>query len=98
LNAARRSATSLRGLGPAGSHTRSLKFGCYTSFHVELRRRVAAQLNSTGRRERDCPEMYRKTAIIFASCVADYLLLVFAADAWWQAGPLAIVLALSIVG
>jgi len=41
--------------------------------------------------------MYRKTAIIFATFVAAYTSLVFWADVWWQAVPLAIVLALSVV-
>jgi linoleoyl-CoA desaturase len=76
---------------------RRLKFAGDHAFHSELKRRVAAQLRATGRRERDCPEMFRKTAIIFATFVATYLLLVFAAAAWWQAVPLAIVLALSVV-
>ncbi len=41
--------------------------------------------------------MYLKTAIIFAAFAASYGLLVFAANAWWQAVPLAIVLGLSVV-
>jgi linoleoyl-CoA desaturase len=74
-----------------------LKFTGDTAFYGELKRRVAAELQATGRRERDCPEMYRKTAIIFTTFAAAYLVLVFAAHAWWQAVPLAIVLALSVV-
>lgn len=41
--------------------------------------------------------MYRKTAIIVTTFVAAYFALVFLADTWWQAVPLAIVLALSVV-
>lgn len=41
--------------------------------------------------------MYAKTAIIFATFAASYGLLTFAASAWWQAVPLAVILALSIV-
>ncbi len=41
--------------------------------------------------------MYAKTAIIFATFVAAYVLLVFAATAWWQVVPLAVLLALAIV-
>jgi linoleoyl-CoA desaturase len=74
-----------------------LKFGADNAFYGELKRRVAAQLKATGRRERDCPEMYSKTAIIFATFAAVYLFLVFAAHTWWQAVPLAIALALSVV-
>jgi linoleoyl-CoA desaturase len=75
-----------------------LKFAADNGFHAELKRRVEAHMRSTGRRERDCPEMYRKTAIIFATFVSTYLLLVFVATAWWQAVPIAILLALSVVG
>jgi linoleoyl-CoA desaturase len=41
--------------------------------------------------------MYRKTAITFAAFAASYSVLLFAADAWWQAVPLAFVLAFSVV-
>ena len=41
--------------------------------------------------------MYAKTAIIFATFVAAYCLLVFVATAWWHAVPLSILLALTIV-
>ena len=41
--------------------------------------------------------MFRKTAIIFAAFAAAYVLLVFFAATWWQAVPLAIGLALSVV-
>jgi linoleoyl-CoA desaturase len=54
-------------------------------------------MREVGRRERDCPEMYAKTAIIAATFVAAYVLLVFVATAWWQVVPLAILLALAIV-
>ena len=77
--------------------TRALKFAGDNGFHAEVKRRVAARLVATGRRERDCPEMFRKTAIIFATFVATYLALVFVADAWWQVVPLAVVLGLSVV-
>jgi linoleoyl-CoA desaturase len=97
LNAPTDDATSASALDPATPSARALKFGGDNTFHLELRRRVAAQLRATGRRERDCPEMYRKTAIILATFATAYLLLVFAAQAWWQAVPLAIVLGLSVV-
>jgi linoleoyl-CoA desaturase len=82
---------------PPAPSVRRLRFRGDNDFQLELRRRVAARLRDTGRRERDCPQMYLKTAIIFATFVAAYALLVFAADTWWQALPLAIVLALSVV-
>jgi linoleoyl-CoA desaturase len=76
---------------------RQLKFSGDNAFHVELRRRVDAQLRATGRTERDCPEMYLKTAIVFAVFLVTYVLLVFVADAWWQAVPLAVLLGLCVV-
>jgi len=54
-------------------------------------------MRADGRPERDCPEMYRKTAIIFATFAGSYSLLVFVASAWWQVIPLAVLLALSVV-
>ena len=53
---------------------------------------------STGRRQRDCPQMYVKTAIILAGFAASYVLLVFVAQTWWQALPLAILLGLATAG
>ncbi len=76
---------------------RRLRFSGDNTFHAELRGRVKAHLNATGRQERDCPEMYAKTAVIFAAFAAAYGLLVFGATTWWQALPLAVVLALTIV-
>ena len=76
---------------------RRLKFSGDNTFFLELKRRVEAHMRDTGRRERDCPEMYVKTAIIFASFASAYGLLVFVATAWWQALPLSIVLALTVV-
>jgi linoleoyl-CoA desaturase len=86
------------GLPPSAPSIRRLKFTGDNSFHVAVRRRVEAHLRDTGRRERDCPEMYLKTAILFATFAVSYGLLVFAASEWWQAVPLAVMLALSVVG
>jgi len=74
-----------------------LKFDGDNSFQSELKHRVAEHLLATGRRERDCPEMFRKTAIIFVTFAVSYFALVFVATAWWQAVPLAILLGLSVV-
>jgi linoleoyl-CoA desaturase len=76
---------------------RRLKFSSDNTFHAEVRRRVATHLRETGRRERDCSEMYLKTGLIFASFVATYVLLVFVASAWWQAVALGAALGLSVV-
>jgi linoleoyl-CoA desaturase len=44
------------------------------------------------------PGWYRKAAIILSTFAVSYVLLVFVASAWWQAVPLTLVLALSVVG
>src|SRR6056297_1627912 len=78
----------------ARARAQRLKFTGDNDFQMELRRRVLAHLESTGRRERDCPRMYLKTGVIMASFALVYTLLVFFASAWWQAVPLAIALGL----
>jgi linoleoyl-CoA desaturase len=75
---------------------RRVTFGRDNSFQLELRRRVDEYFRRTGRRQRDCPQMYLKTAIILASFVGLYVFLVFMAANWWQALPLAILLGLSM--
>jgi linoleoyl-CoA desaturase len=79
-------------------HVPRLKFGGDNAFHVEVRRRVAEYFHTTGRPERDCRQMYVKTAILFAAVAASYVLLVFVAWAWWQALPLAVLLGLGLAG
>ena len=76
------------------THERSLKFAGNSDFQSEVRRRVDEFFRSTGRRQRDCPQMYVKTAILLCSLIATYALLVFFSQTWWQALPLAIVLGL----
>jgi linoleoyl-CoA desaturase len=75
-----------------------LKFGRNNDFQAEVRRRVDEFFESTGRRRRDVPQMYVKTAILIAAFVALYALLVFVAQTWWQALPLAILLGLTTAG
>jgi linoleoyl-CoA desaturase len=74
---------------------RSVKFASDPAFQLALRRRVDEYFLVTGRRRRDCRQMYAKTAILVASFVVWYGLLVFVAQTWWQAVPLAILLGLS---
>jgi linoleoyl-CoA desaturase len=80
--------------GPGGA----LKFGTNSAFQLELRRRVDEYFRATGRRQRDCWQMYLKTAILIAGLAVSYLLLVFAAHAWWQGVPLAVLLGLAAAG
>jgi linoleoyl-CoA desaturase len=76
--------------------TGRLRFASGNDFQHELRRRVDHYFSSTGRRMRDSPQMYLKTAIILGWFAASYVLLVFFAATWWQAVPLAISMGLSI--
>lgn len=82
--------------GTLADNSAKVKFGARGEFFSVLRERVDEYFQDSGRRERDCPRMYLKTAIIFAWFVATYVLLVFFASAWWQALPLAISLGLAM--
>jgi hypothetical protein len=46
--------------------SKRLKFAKNNGFHAELRRRVDEYFHTSGRRQRDCPQMYLKTMIILA--------------------------------
>ena len=54
-----------------------LTFADDNGFYLELKRRVDLHMAKDGRRERDCPQMYLKTAIILTTFVTSYVLLVF---------------------
>jgi len=82
----------------AAEPARSLTFGHDNAFHLELRRRVAGHFRTTGRRQRDCWQMYVKTAILVAGFAGSYVLLVFVAQTWWQGLLLALLLGLSAAG
>jgi len=84
--------------GSAEESHPGVKFARENGFFREVRRRVDDYFRSTGRWQRDCPRMYLKTAIVLSCCVVFYLLLVFAAGAWWQALGLALALGLSMGG
>jgi len=71
-----------------------LKFHTPDGFRRAIRQRVDEYFASTGRKPRDCPQMYAKSAIVLACCAASYVLLVFVAGAWWLALPLAVLLGL----
>jgi linoleoyl-CoA desaturase len=70
----------------------ALKFSKSDRFLQELRRRVDAYFEKTGRPRRDCPQMYFKTATILAWFISAYVLLVFVVSSWWLIVPFAIVL------
>jgi linoleoyl-CoA desaturase len=77
---------------------RRLEFENDHAFQLELRRRVEEYFRTTGRRQRDCWQMYVKTAILMASFVGLYVVLVFVADRWWQGLVLAVALGFSAAG
>jgi linoleoyl-CoA desaturase len=67
-----------------------------TNFQQLLRARVDRHFELTGLSRRDSREWYRKTAAILLLFATSYVALVFFASTWWQAVPLAIVLAFSV--
>ncbi|MHC5544118.1 fatty acid desaturase family protein, partial [Singulisphaera rosea] len=68
------------------------------AFHGELKRRAAAYFENVKISPRDAAWMYAKSAVILTWTAGSYLLLMFVADAWWQALPLAACLALGMAG
>lgn len=69
------------------------KFGRdHTGFFADLKRRVDGYF-AGGRSERDSWRMYLKSAVILAWWAVSYVLLVFVAESWWQAVPLAVAFA-----
>lgn len=64
-------------------------------FQTSLRRVVDRYFRMTGKSTHDNLRMYLKTTIVAVWTIASYVLLVFVADAWWQAVPLAISLGLA---
>jgi linoleoyl-CoA desaturase len=89
---------SARTVNSATEHVRSapLKFQNPDEFRRALRSRVEKYFASTGRKPRDCPQMYAKSAIVLGCSSASYVLLVFVVGNWWLAVPLAILLGLSL--
>jgi linoleoyl-CoA desaturase len=73
-----------------------VKFNGSDRFIKELRKRVDAYFERTGRSRRDCPQMYFKTLTILAWFFSAYLLLLFFSASWVTAVPLAIVLGLGV--
>jgi linoleoyl-CoA desaturase len=73
-----------------------VKFTGSDRFIRELRKRVDDYFERTGRRRRDCPKMYFKTATVLAWFIASYIVLLFVATSWWTIVPLAIIVGLAI--
>lgn len=78
------------------SQLSKLKFTGSDRFLHELRKRVDAYFESTGKRRRDCPKMYFKTATIMLWFFGAYAALLFFASSLWTILPLAVVLGMAI--
>lgn len=74
------------------------KFVGNAAFQQELHRRIDDHFKRTGQRRRDCPQLYLKTAILLAAFFGVYIALVYFAQTWWQALPLAILLGFATAG
>jgi len=72
------------------------KFSGSDRFIRELRKRVDAYFENSGRSKRDSPKMYFKTATILVWFFGAYLLLMFAVHSWYTIVPLAIILGLGL--
>jgi linoleoyl-CoA desaturase len=73
-----------------------LKFGASDGFLRELRRRVDQYFRAAGLEQRDCPQMYLKTVLIFGWFAVSYAVLVFLVGTWWLALASAISLGLAM--
>lgn len=81
---------------PSSSSQASLKFTGSDRFIRELRRRVDAYFEQTGKPRRDCPQIYFKTASILAWFFGAYFLLLLVVQSVWLVIPLAIILGLAM--
>ena len=73
-----------------------VKFKGPDRFVRELRKRVDAYFEQTGKNRRDNALMMFKTATILTVFAATYVLLVFFATTWWMVVPLAVLLGLGM--
>lgn len=82
---------------PGADGPRKVTFGKDAAgFLTELRLRVDDYFRRTGKSRNDCWQMYLKSVVILTALVASYTLLVFVAQTWWQAAPLALLLGVSM--
>ena len=85
-------------IGKDEQATKKLKFAKNSGFQTELRRRVDQLLENSNFRERDCPQMYLKTAVLLLVFFCIYASLVFLAQTWWQVVPLCMMLGVVTAG
>ena len=88
----------LQNAAAAGESGPRLKFSENRAFQIELRRRVDEFFRTTGRRRRDCWQMYLKSALILFCSGAVYVLLVFFTHTVWQGLLLSVALGLCTAG
>ena len=77
---------------------RRLGYSGPKTFQLELKTRVDAFFLESSSSRRDVAAWYFKATTIILTFAASYTLLVGFASTWWQAVPLTVVLALSVVG
>ena len=87
-----------KGISATVTAARTVEFRGGNEFQAKLHRRVDDYFEQTAKSRRDSPAMYLKAAVILLAFAASYLLLVFAAETWWQALPLTVVLGLVTTG
>jgi linoleoyl-CoA desaturase len=69
-----------------------------TAFSRQLHGEVEAYFATTGKRKRDAPAMYLKTAVMMAWLFGSYLALLFLVSTRWQAVACAVSLGLAMAG
>ena len=77
---------------------RKITFEGDSTFHAEVKRRVAEHLRANGLAARGGLSMYLKTATILLWLACSWALLVFATHTWWQGALLSLSLALAVAG
>jgi linoleoyl-CoA desaturase len=82
----------------AATSRRRLAYSGDNDFRRELRTRVDAWFHDSGHSRRDVTAWYLKASTILSIFAVSYALLVSVASTWWQAVPLTVMLALSVVG
>src|SRR5580698_8836445 len=95
LEAPANTAAAIAAASVCDPHTK-LKFNGSDRFLRELRKRVDAYFERTGRNRRDSAHMYFKTATILAWFFTAYFLLLFVFTSYWTVIPCAVVLGLAI--
>jgi linoleoyl-CoA desaturase len=76
----------------------ALTFSGSTAFRRDLEARVASYFRGTRRSRHAAGGVYVKTVFLLSWLAVSYLLLVFCAQTWWQALPLAVSVALAMAG